>query len=351
MAQDWYCRIDGAQCGPLTGTELKKLARAGTLKPDDPVRQSSSERWVPAVKVKGLFAEAERTAEQRDSNRLLTDTFGIPESILRDSVVFPLSKVNGVITLLAEEPDDSSRQKLEFILNTGIQLVAAPRGEILEHIERCCGKIASPPQASGRTDPSSTAGVVTSMVISVDEIARIDAAMGELHLQCPKCGHRERVNDAGKLMLHQGRNVFARYSCPGCKHVYDGAAHLFSGNAPVEAGTLVTASPSIQSHAIEVEDTPAPKKPGPSLWTSFTRPFAISGYAAKIAAKVRDTHPHRPSGLYDHEEYLRRLGEEIHAKYGFQGMVDVFNSVRQRKGTGPMSELTRIWNNVGDWQA
>ena len=276
----------------------------------------------------------------------MSESFGIPPKILREYVVFPLSKTKKGITLLAEQPSEDLRDRLQFVLNAPIQLVAAERSEILEQIELCCGKSSAVPIPS--QSPIAAQSGVSMMLLSVDEVARVDAEMGEMHLSCPQCGHCERVNDVGKWMLNQGQNVFARFTCPACQHVFDGAAHLRSGSGPVSAPapTVVLISP-----AEGADRSPVPKKTGPGFWTRLARPFAISRYASKVAAKVRDTHPQRASGLYDHEDYLRQLGEEIHSLYGFQGMVDVFNSVKQRKGSGPMSELNRIWNRVGDWQA
>ena len=37
MATQWYATVEGEQKGPLTGAELKQLARDGKVTPDTPV--------------------------------------------------------------------------------------------------------------------------------------------------------------------------------------------------------------------------------------------------------------------------------------------------------------------------
>ncbi len=55
MAVEWYCKIAGAELGPLSGQQLKALAADGRLRPGDEVRQGSDGKWVPASRVKGLL--------------------------------------------------------------------------------------------------------------------------------------------------------------------------------------------------------------------------------------------------------------------------------------------------------
>jgi len=55
MADELYYQHDGQQYGPITGAELKALAAAGKLLPDDLIRKEGMEKWVPARNVKGLF--------------------------------------------------------------------------------------------------------------------------------------------------------------------------------------------------------------------------------------------------------------------------------------------------------
>lgn len=55
MAADWYCRIAGAELGPLSSQHLKALAADGRLRAGDEVCQGKGGKWVQAGRVKGLF--------------------------------------------------------------------------------------------------------------------------------------------------------------------------------------------------------------------------------------------------------------------------------------------------------
>lgn len=57
MAGQWFCQISGSHetIGPLSPQQLRLLVEQGKLSPDDLVRQGESV-WVPAGRVKGLFA-------------------------------------------------------------------------------------------------------------------------------------------------------------------------------------------------------------------------------------------------------------------------------------------------------
>src|SRR3954451_23112913 len=52
---DWYYAKAGKQFGPITSAELKRMAQAGELVPDDLVFQEGGTQWVSASTVKGLF--------------------------------------------------------------------------------------------------------------------------------------------------------------------------------------------------------------------------------------------------------------------------------------------------------
>ena len=58
MADEMYYKHGGRQHGPVTGAELKELAAAGKLLPDDLIWKEGMEKWVPARSVKGLFPPA-----------------------------------------------------------------------------------------------------------------------------------------------------------------------------------------------------------------------------------------------------------------------------------------------------
>ena len=55
MARIWFCKLAGVVTGPLKPSELRTLAEAGKLAPEDLVRQGETGPWVPARKVRGLF--------------------------------------------------------------------------------------------------------------------------------------------------------------------------------------------------------------------------------------------------------------------------------------------------------
>ena len=56
MAAVWYWKTEGKEVrGPITASELKQLARLGTLLERSPVRKGADGQWVTASKVQGLF--------------------------------------------------------------------------------------------------------------------------------------------------------------------------------------------------------------------------------------------------------------------------------------------------------
>jgi hypothetical protein len=65
----WYYASGGQQRGPVKTAQLKQLATAGELKPDDLVWCDGMANWSPASTVKGLFAaDASRTADAVSSS-------------------------------------------------------------------------------------------------------------------------------------------------------------------------------------------------------------------------------------------------------------------------------------------
>lgn len=53
---EWYYLKEDQQIGPLTGQELKRLARGGDLQPDDLVWKEGMQDWTEARQVSGLFS-------------------------------------------------------------------------------------------------------------------------------------------------------------------------------------------------------------------------------------------------------------------------------------------------------
>jgi hypothetical protein len=58
MATEYYYTKNGEQIGPVSSTELKRLAGIGELQPSDQIWQEGMPDWVPASRVKGLFPVA-----------------------------------------------------------------------------------------------------------------------------------------------------------------------------------------------------------------------------------------------------------------------------------------------------
>lgn len=55
---DWYYAKGGKQNGPITSAQLRQLAQAGELLPDDLVFREGGTNWVAASTVNGLFPAA-----------------------------------------------------------------------------------------------------------------------------------------------------------------------------------------------------------------------------------------------------------------------------------------------------
>lgn len=60
----------------------------------------------------------------------------VPANVARELVVFPLSREEGVLRLLATSPDPDQKQRLEFIFNCTVELQSASQEQILEHIDQ-----------------------------------------------------------------------------------------------------------------------------------------------------------------------------------------------------------------------
>lgn len=56
-AVEWFYTQRGETYGPVSGTDLRAAAHLGFLGPDDLVRRTDRERWVPARSIHGLFKE------------------------------------------------------------------------------------------------------------------------------------------------------------------------------------------------------------------------------------------------------------------------------------------------------
>ncbi len=55
MASQWYLNDSGQEVGPLSSSELRRLARDGRIRPDSWVRRVGEGGWIAASRVKNLF--------------------------------------------------------------------------------------------------------------------------------------------------------------------------------------------------------------------------------------------------------------------------------------------------------
>jgi hypothetical protein len=53
----WYYARDNKQFGPVSATELKQLAEAGRLTPDDLLWREGMDAWATAINLRGLFGD------------------------------------------------------------------------------------------------------------------------------------------------------------------------------------------------------------------------------------------------------------------------------------------------------
>ncbi|MEO8494085.1 MAG: DUF4339 domain-containing protein, partial [Planctomycetota bacterium] len=68
----WFCRLDGKEVGPVTDKDLRQLAGSGKLTQAAHVRLGATGAWVPAAKVKGLFAATAEAAKAPASSSAAT---------------------------------------------------------------------------------------------------------------------------------------------------------------------------------------------------------------------------------------------------------------------------------------
>ena len=55
MADQWFYSQEGQQYGPMSTLQIKNLATAGELQPNDLLWKEGLESWIPASRLKGLF--------------------------------------------------------------------------------------------------------------------------------------------------------------------------------------------------------------------------------------------------------------------------------------------------------
>ena len=66
----------------------------------------------------------------------------VPESVARENVILPMSEEDDALKVIVSDPFDiETIEKLRFILNRKVETALAPRGSILESINRYYGQI------------------------------------------------------------------------------------------------------------------------------------------------------------------------------------------------------------------
>ena len=82
----WYYARDDEQLGPISTADLRQLAAAGKLAPEDFVWKEGMEQWAPASELQGLFPEVKPPSESvGTSGVVLTPQPQVP-SVARASV-------------------------------------------------------------------------------------------------------------------------------------------------------------------------------------------------------------------------------------------------------------------------
>jgi hypothetical protein len=99
----WYYARNDQQFGPVSASELKVLADAGRLAPDDLLWREGMEQWATAVNLKGLFVE-----EPEDST---------PVPVSQPAVTRPLAPQPRLSTVRPPRPQ-APRATLHGVLRT-----------------------------------------------------------------------------------------------------------------------------------------------------------------------------------------------------------------------------------------
>ena len=119
--QLWFYAKNDEQLGPVSTAELKKLAGAGELAPDDLVWREGLDDWSPASKLKGLFPETkiEGVAIKEIGTEASQTTRTYPVTLVMDQPdpstgVKILPGMAGRASGTAELPDQAAEQGFEI---------------------------------------------------------------------------------------------------------------------------------------------------------------------------------------------------------------------------------------------
>jgi MinD superfamily P-loop ATPase len=64
------------------------------------------------------------------------------------------------------------------------------------------------------------------------ELDRIDAEMGEMYFDCPKCGFCQRLGNVAKAVLNRNPLQFRNTTCSKCGHQFDAGPRMKFGDCP-----------------------------------------------------------------------------------------------------------------------
>jgi hypothetical protein len=66
---DWIIQFNGVSTGPVSASELKRMAASGKIYRSTLLRREGSDAWTPAEKIKGLFPETDGLDDSPSSLR------------------------------------------------------------------------------------------------------------------------------------------------------------------------------------------------------------------------------------------------------------------------------------------
>jgi type IV pilus assembly protein PilB len=128
--------------GIISAEQLAEASRvsgtAGTKVHDEIIKLG----YAPPEKVMAVLGKAYRLAVMDLTGMTVPQEVIelLPESVARENTIFPLSEMGSVLRLATSDPSDMELQeKLRFILNRDVEMSLAPRGQIVEAINRHYG--------------------------------------------------------------------------------------------------------------------------------------------------------------------------------------------------------------------
>ncbi|RMG00144.1 MAG: DUF4339 domain-containing protein, partial [Planctomycetota bacterium] len=147
---EWYYAKNNERFGPVTSAELKQLAEANQLGPDDLVWREGMSDWVPARRVKGLFPTG--TAAETPQGTQATDASATPEGAAAPTESQPVQEV----PQFTEAPTEAAAPPSDALA----QIAAAAESEPIGTGKTTPPRFAKPAQEaseSGATETSTEA--------------------------------------------------------------------------------------------------------------------------------------------------------------------------------------------------